>query len=677
MSKEPIAPNKPDEKLNLSRREVLKGAVLSAASLAGAAAIPGQGAGQDQSPVELPATGPPAGHRGPSFRFDSSTQKVHIWGVRGKVFPREYFPEFLPALVDRTLVFDDFVLGGDGVLNWIFTGPRGGFTIEFKPGEISLTQRYYNSPGLAPLLTHPPASHFPESVSNLSTVRYQGRVRSARVTLDARLGLTLFVNGRSLCQQTCLLDVERHQLAFAGQSPSVRGALLLSEVEAASVEVHPERQQQTMLGFGGTTTPPAYALLSPEGKRRWWELLSEYNLLLQREYPMGKRLDPEMNNWDRLADASPHYYGDNFPNCEVSDFHYLKALRKLGGRVMFEFWQLPAWARESEWKDASGAVHHEVANPAAFTRAVMDYCRVSSERAGAPPDFIGIQNEIAQPPAIWNEMTLRLRQALDRAGFQNVKLYMPDRPFISQGIETAKALQSFPRAWKAMDFSAVHMYDYQRHFTDPDGYDAALRAWRLATQAKPFISTELCVNDTKYQEPSYRLALAMGQLYHKNLTLASASAIGYCWTLLNVQQPSFGWTRSLFVPNPSAGFVPAASSCQLRVFGAFSRRVREGMVRVEAESSSPDLMVTAFTGAAGDRTLIALNRSLHAQRARIAWPGAAFQAAELTDPYHQNSLVAQPALQDGSLEITVQPGAIITLSTVPLRRLPPDFIVPE
>ncbi len=185
------------------------------------------------------------------------------------------------------------------------------------------------------------------------------------------------------------------------------------------------------------------------------------------------------------------------------------------------------------------------------------------------------------------------------------------------------------------------------------------------------------MNRTQYQEQSYRLALLMGQLYHKNLTLTAASAICYCWLLVNVQQPTFGWTRTLFVPDPSAGFVPKASSFQLRVFGGFSRRVRAGMVRVEAESLNPDVLVTAFAGGRGAKTVIAMNRSLKAQRVRIDWPGASFPFKELTDPYHPNTVVENSgAPGDGSIEMTVEPGSIVTLSNVPLTKLPADFTVP-
>lgn len=665
--------------MNFSRRDALKGALLSATSFAGLGSLAGRARAQSQTSVELPAANAPTGRRLHPFTFSDSTQKVQQWGVKGKIYPHEFFPEFLPALVDRTLVFDDFELGDAGAVRWIFTGRRGGFTVEITPGQIQLTQRYYDSAGLEPLLKHPPKKrHFPERICDTSTVRYQGVVRTVRVTLDSRLGLALFVNGREICHQVSVLDVARHQLAYTGKHPNVRGALLESEVEAASVTVRPAERRQTMIGFGGITTPTAYVQLSREGKRRWWELLAEYNLLLQREFPMGKRLDAELDNWNRLADASPHYYGDNFPNGEVSDFHYLKSLREIGGKVMFEFWQMPLWARRPKvWTDPGGRVHHDVPNPEEFTRAVVDYCRVSKARTGKPPDYIGILNETDEPNEIWNWMTLGLRRALDGAGFGAIKIYMPDRPTVAKGIRTAKDFHRLPRAWAVIDFSAVHMYDYQDDFTDPDKFDAKLDEWRSLTKSKPFLSTELCINRTQYQEQSYRLALLMGQLYHKNLTLTAASAICYCWLLVNVQQPTFGWTRTLFVPDPSEGFMPRDSGFQLRVFGSYSRRVREGMVRVEAESSNPDVMVTAFEGEGGARTLVALNRSLKAQRVRIEWPGASFQLKELTDPYHRNAVEKLSSeAAGGSLETTLEPGSVVTLSNVPLRKLPADFTAP-
>jgi O-glycosyl hydrolase len=439
------------------------------------------------------------------------------------------------------------------------------------------------------------------------------------------------------------------------------------------VRIDPKQRHQTMLGFGGIATPTAYAQLSPAGKRRWWELVCEYNLRIQREYPIGTRLHPNMDNWDRLADATPHYYGDNFPNGEISDFAYLKTLRSLGGKVLFEFWALPPWARQ-DWTDDQGKVHQGVADPAKYARAMVHYCQTSQARAGAPPDIVGIQNEVNQPAAIWHEMTLALRRGLDEAGFRDVRIHMSDHGGLAGGTIRARAFQQSPEAWSAIDYAATHMYDYQKHFTDPDQYDELLTTWHELTADKPFLSTELCINNGRWQRPSYRLALTMGQLYHKNLTLADAVAICYCWTILNVVQPSYGWTRSLCVPDRAGGFVPVASSHQLRVFGAYSRRIQEGMTRVAATSSDPDLLASAFGNDRGVQTVVLLNRSTLPQRVRIEGAASGFAETELVDPYHANEIrPAPPAAPGKATEVEIPPGAIVTLTGAPLGKLPEGF----
>jgi hypothetical protein len=213
------------------------------------------------------------------------------------------------------------------------------------------------------------------------------------------------------------------------------------------------------------------------------------------------------------------------------------------------------------------------------------------------------------------------------------------------------------------------MYDYQGHFYDPDGFDASLAQLRDATGEKPFLAVELCVNNGNFQSPAYRVAFAMGQLYHKVLTQLNACGVMYCWTLLNVVQPSYGWTRTLFVPDPEHGFRPTASSHQLRIFGAFSRRVRAGMWRVKAASSNPDILVVAFQDAAGKRTLILLNRSVRAQQVALRWPGATFAYVETVDAQHENAVNAW----SGGADVSVGPGAIVTMTNVELGKVPEDF----
>jgi len=581
-----------------------------------------------------------------SFRFEPAPDKVQSghWRVAG--LPRKYFGELLPALFERTLALDAFD-AREAALEWIFTGEHGGFTIRVSRDRVKTSQRYYDSFGFGDA-AHP-ARH-PEKIAIESDAAFAGPPLTITVRLDSRLALVVSINGQELIRQRCLLDVTRHQLSWSGIEGASSGRLLEPEIGANTVEVDPTRKYQTMLGFGGITTPTAYAQLSAEGKRRWWKIVKEYNLLLHREYPIGVRLNAEMDNWDRLGDATPHYYGDNFPNGEISDFDYLKEIRRVGGKVLFEFWGLPPWTRRAD---------PEGVDAEAYARAMVRYCQVAREHTGAPPDIVGIQNEVPQTAETWHQMTLRLRAALDQAGFPGVKIHMRDDGRLASGIACARAFRASAPVWKAIDYAATHVYDYQKFFPDPDAFDPLLAQWREAVGDKPFLSTELSVNSSEFQARSYRLALSMGQLYHKNLVLANASALLYCWLLLNVEQPSYGWTRTLFVPDASHGFVPAASSYQARVFGAYSRRIRAGMVRVEARSANPDLLVSAFTGGDGSRALVILNRSLHSQRVRVGWSGKPFRFVEWASPYADNEIASAPT---GS-EIVIIPGAIATLST--------------
>jgi hypothetical protein len=125
----------------------------------------------------------------------------------------------------------------------------------------------------------------------------------------------------------------------------------------------------------------------------------------------------------------------------------------------------------------------------------------------------------------------------------------------------------------------------------------------------------------------------------------------------------------LFVPDREHGFVPAASSNQLRVFGAYSRRIHEGMVRVEAKADADDLLVSAFAANGRIGTVVILNRSTKLRQVRIRWPDVTFTEMELVDPYYENDIQkVPPTSANGSTELIVAPGAIVTLTNVPLSR---------
>jgi len=601
-----------------------------------------------------------------SERWEISTREgtSAIWGRAGEL-KRVYFSEFLPALFARTLTLDGDLPAGS-TLDWIFTGEQGGFTVRIRRQSVELIQRYYDSYGLHQ--QNPPKQRAPEREWDKAEVRAPVSLRSVTVTLDNKLGLHLALNGRPVVRQRCLLDVSRHQLLWTpadpGASGLISGGLERPARQAVDVRVNTARRHQSIYGFGGILSAPAYAMLSPGGRERWWQYLRDYNLLLHREYPNGNRLKPDLSNFGILADATPHYYGDNFPNGEISDFEYLRRFRALGGHVLFEFWDLPPWARRTR-KDGEG---HAAPQPPILdedVRAVTGYCRILQDRTGAQPEIVGVQNEVVQPAEIWSHMVLSLRQGLDRAGFLTTRIHMPDSGRLSGGILTASALRASSQAWKAIDYAATHLYDFQDFFEDPDGYDARIEEWNRAVQGKPFLSTEIAVNRPHLQAASYRVAFAMAQLYHKNMALMNARALVYCWTLLDVEQPSFSASRALFAVSRSGAMEPVASSYQLRVFGAYSRRLRQAMVRVEAWSPSPDLLATAHEGPGGKRTVILTNRGLAPVAVNIHWPGARFREVELAGPYQPNIAAAAAAGP-----ITLQPGEIATLTNVPLGAVP-------
>lgn len=126
-------------------------------------------------------------------------------------------------------------------------------------------------------------------------------------------------------------------------------------------------------------------------------------------------------------------------------------------------------------------------------------------------------------------------------------------------------------------------------------------------------------------------------------------------------------------PDQTNGFVPAATSHQLRVFGAFSRRLPRGMTRIEATSTSKDLFVSAFLDDKGRGTIILLNRDVTSHVVSLAQLPIPLTEVERVDLYH--STAAQPLsdVTGGARTIRVLPGSIVTLTSVEPGQLPPGF----
>jgi O-glycosyl hydrolase len=531
-------------------------------------------------------------------------------------------------------------------------------TVELTSSKVRLAERFYDSTALDG------GGNYPEKTVRDEEQQYVGRAHTLTVVVDAHLAVTVLLNGERVLVAPVMFDLTRQQLMFSGprnEHLTLAGALLAETAEDATVMVDAAKVHQEMLGFGGSPSVPAYAELSDEGKRMYWQMLKRYNLLVDREYPMGTQLKQDLSNVEDLKDATPHYYGDNFPNSEVSDFDYSRRTREMGGVVLYEMWSLPEWATQAyagDGKpiiDAWGKPVKRAAKPDVYARIVVEFCRRAKERSGAAPEIVGIQNEVEQPPEVFAAMTAAVRKALDAAGFASTKIQMADAPYAWIAIHRMQDAKRFPEEWSATDFTAAHQYDYQEFLTNPDMYDARLRAMHEASAGKPFLATEICLNDAAYQEPSYRIALQVGQLYQKDLTEADAEMLLYCWLLLDVEQPSFGASRALMVPDRAKDEVPVASSFQMRVLGAFSRHVLKGMRRVETQTANGDLLTAAFTDGRRN-SLIALNRSTEAQRLHVDWSGVRWTRMERTSFYDENTETTVPS------DIVIAPGEIVTLA---------------
>ena len=131
-------------------------------------------AGTQAKLIELPTWMPPADAQRIPFFLEPGGSLVRVWG-RGQELPRVYFDELLPALFDRTLAVDK-MSPGDGRLEWIFTGDRGGLTIVVDGSHVKLFQRYYDSVGFNEQKSGKSESH-PEWCAPPATVTYQGNLR--------------------------------------------------------------------------------------------------------------------------------------------------------------------------------------------------------------------------------------------------------------------------------------------------------------------------------------------------------------------------------------------------------------------------------------------------------------------------------------------------------------------
>lgn len=610
-----------------------------------------------QRVLELPSAPAASGVAIDNFTFASDGPTGPGWS-RPDEIARKYFREDLPAIFDRTLALQGGMVPHT-TLCWIFTGPHAGITVELSAGKVRLVERYFDSYGF-----YEGQGSYPEKKILEIDKPFTGTPATLEVIADEHLAVRVLVNGVEAMEAPMLFDLSRHQLQFAGPRAEhlvLAGALLKPAARPVTVTITPSEKHQTILGFGGSPSIPAYEKLSEAGKKAYWQIIQRYNLLLNREYPMGTELKRDLSNMDNLAEATPHYYGDNFPNGEISSFEYNKQATELGADTIYELWALPKWATQPysgrKVIDAWNKSIKQQAIAEEYARIAVEYCKKEKAATGAAPLVIGVQNEVEQPPAMFAEMTRVLRRELDKAGFTATRIHMADAPYMYMGTERVKHLAEDAEAWKDFDYTAVHQYDYQEFAANPDLYDARMRAMREASKEKAFLATEICLNDAHLQEHSYRVAFAAAQLYHKNMTILDAVGLMYCWLILDVEEPSFGGSRSLLVPDRTQGWMPVPSSFELRVLGAYSRHLVKGMQRIGASVADGNLLTTAYANAE-NQTLVMINRGTTARTVQVTGATRKWTEMERTGPEEENATSAVPDA------VVVEPGEMVVLSTL-------------
>lgn len=578
------------------------------------------------------------------YVMDTSEPRYRIWGWKSQ--EKHYFYEWLPAFFERTLTVS--LLEDDACLKWLFTGPRGRVEVILQNNSIGLCQYYTDSYALYPappekytnaIYTHPERIWMEEH-------RSLDEISEITVVCDRTQRFCVCINGKIVLEQRCSLELTRHQLWLTGTDVQVEGEMFGTDYTKACFQTN-ETEMQIMEGFGGIASTLSYQMLSEKGKERWFQYLKEYNLLIQREYPNRGAGHNNEILWDNVEEAVPHYYGNNFPVGEVSDFEYNTKIYEIGGTVWFEFWFYPDFVYDD------GKL-----NPDRLIAQILDYCKTAKKKTGKAPSIVGIQNERCESAEMLEKLVPELRKALDENGFASIKLAMCNASYLFEGKEYLRRFQSSDATWNSIDFSASNEYDYQDHLYTMEEFIPTMKEFKKMAKGKPFLSTELAINRQQFQEDSYRNAFNAGQLFHYNLTELDATAICYCWTLMDVTESSYGFTRTLFTVDSTHGFVPVPSGYILRVFGAFSRHITVGMKRIGMSTNHKDILCSGYKGTTGEETYVFLNQGNlpckleleNLMKNNKEWSG------EICDQYHENDTVE---LKDSSY--LLQPGAIFTL----------------
>ncbi len=174
-----------------------------------------------QQAIQLPQPSLPAQAPADTFRFVSDGPIGPGW-TRPDEIARHYFHDDLTALFERTITLQSDIPARTK-LQWIFTGPHAGFTVELSSTKVRVIERYYDSMGLYT------SGNYPEKIIRDEERQFTGTPRTLTLIADSHLALRILVNGIELLDEPLLFDVTRHQLLYSAprtEHDIVEGTLL-------------------------------------------------------------------------------------------------------------------------------------------------------------------------------------------------------------------------------------------------------------------------------------------------------------------------------------------------------------------------------------------------------------------------------------------------------------------
>ena len=182
--------------------------------------------------------------------------------------PRQYFAEWLPALFERTLAIDELEAAPKAQLRWIFTGPigrvhGGGRRRQGAPFR-ALLRFAWTGQGAPGGCASGTTSGGRWEKSHLSI---RGALKAITVVVDHQLRVRIRLNGQETLAQQAVLDVNQHQVAFAGEG-GARGRLLPAHRRPRRWRSMKPLRVPGDPGLGRHHHPSGLRQLSARGKRR-------------------------------------------------------------------------------------------------------------------------------------------------------------------------------------------------------------------------------------------------------------------------------------------------------------------------------------------------------------------------------------------------------------------------